>query len=427
MRFLKFFVFLALLGLWPGLALAGDFSFSGQVSKDHVELGEPFTLTLVISMNGNFAFQPQITAPNLDGFQIQGGPAHNSQQSWVNGAVSSTDSYTWELVALKSGTLQLGPFTASAKDAAQGDLSKTVAAIKIYVSKGASGPVLPPTPTPDTGSAASSEDDSNQLRGIKADLGPPWARIAALALAVLLILGIIAWLVFRPKKPKKLEVIRDPGQVALMDLEKAKALLAKGDEEAYYKELGRIIRFYLRHRLRSPEKEMTLFEAERLALKALPEGSETRIDLEALPQLQALLFGGIKPQAKDADQVPAGLRQLILELEKGALWRPSESVKAELERIREVYGAQGGEPYFKALAKAFGEHRERLDEELGPEALEDKMAKALEELGPAAAARVSDILLSKKPKEDMDLDKLCKDLQRLADALEGGHAHGKRN
>lgn len=417
---MRFLIFIALLGLFPSALVAGNFDMAASVSKADVELGETLTLSVVVAVDGNLAFAPQLDAFSFEGFQIQSGPRQGQQVSWVNGVVKAQVKVEWDIAAVKSGNLRLGPFKATAKDASQGDIVKTAPAIAIHVAKGR-GMILPPTPTPDTGSGSALQDT---LRDIKADLGFPWGRALLLALAILSLAGIFAWYFFKPKKPKKIEVIRDPGQVALLELEKAKEILARGDEEDYYLELARIIRFYLRHRLRTPDKELTLLEAERLVERALL-GAGFEKKTEAITRLQELLFGGIKPEARDAEVLNVGLRGAILDLEKGASWKPSEIVKAELERARELYAAKGREEYFGALGKAFRDYRDQLDQRFGAEVFQDKLSRALEELGPAATARLQHILLSKRMDDEMDLDKLYKELQRLVDALEGGQSNGK--
>jgi hypothetical protein len=419
---MRFLIFIALCGLLPSALLAGNFEMAAHVSKADVELGETITLKLAVVVDGNLAFAPQLDALLFEGFQVQSGPRQSQQVNWMNGVVKAQVSVEWELAAIKSGTLTLGPFRATAKDASQGDIVKIAPAIAIHVAK-SRGAVLPPTPTPDSGGAPGSQASQDALRDIKADLGFPWGRALVLALAALALAAGFLWLFFKPKKPKKIEVIRDPGQVALLDLEKAREILARGDEEAYYLELARIIRFYLRHRLRTPDKELTLFEAELLVRRALG-GTEAEKNTEAIARLQELLFGGIRPEARDADTLPLGLRQAILDLEKGASWKPSEIVKAELERARELYSQKGGEHYFSALGKAFRDYRGQLEERLGQETSQARLAKALEELGPAASARLQHVLLFKRLDDEMDLDKLYKELQRLIDALEGGN-HGK--
>jgi hypothetical protein len=382
-------------------------------------------LTLQLTVDGNFTFQPQIEIPAMDGFQIRGGPRQGSSYNWVNGVVKQQATVQWELVPLKSGRLSIGPFKASAKDAAQGEVAKTAPAIIIQVAK-ASGFALPPTPTPEPDAAPDPSVD--ELREIRGDLGFPWARAAVVAGIFLLILGLIAWWALRTPPPKKVEIVRDPGQQALLELEKARLLLVAGDEAAYYKELGRIIRFYLRHRMRMPEKELTLYEAQRLMEQALMKGGEAQA-LEgraALERLQELLFAGAGFEAKDASELSPAMRRAILALEKDAHWSEEELVKTELDRIAEVMAPQGGEAHFQAMLKCFKAYLSRREERIGKEALQSQLAAALEEMGPAATSRVGYVLLSRRLREELDLEKLNRDLQKLSELLEKGVNHGKR-
>ncbi|MES2201462.1 MAG: BatD family protein [candidate division FCPU426 bacterium] len=298
--------------------MAGSFELSAAVSKDHVELGETFTLSLTVNEDGNFAFSPQLELPRFDGFQVQSGPQQRQQVTWVNGVGKAKVMVEWELAPLRAGRLNLGPFRALAKDATSGDVVKTAPALTITVSRGV-GQALPPTPTPE-----GEEDlDAEGLRDIKPDLGPPWARILLLAAVLLLLLGLGLWFWLRPRKSRPVEIVRDPAQLALLDLERARTLLDQGDEPGYYRELARVIRFYLRHRSRKPEKELTLLEAEAL-MRAVLSAQGYAALAPTIERLQLLLFAKVKPEALDAERLPQGLRQGILLMEEKGDWKAFE-------------------------------------------------------------------------------------------------------
>jgi hypothetical protein len=333
----------------------------------------------------------------------------------------------WTFVAIKSGKLSLGPFKVEAKDASSGEIFKSFPAISIIVAK-TKNFAIPPTPTAEPNGALGPQGGDDQLRDIKGDLGFPWPRASAIAGIVLALLALAAWLLLRPPKPQKIEAVRDPGQQALMDLEKAREILVRGDESEYYKELARIIRFYLRHRMRLPEKELTLFESRGNLERALQNSGTEKLEQASgtLERLEEILFASSQPQAKDAEQLPQGLRQAILELEKQSQWKEHEIVKVELDRLRQEFaqGHASDEAYFKGMAGAFRAHFGRLSERFGADALKSRLEKSLEELGPASTQRVGYVLLSKRIREELDLDKLNKDLSRLAGMLEEGVKHG---
>jgi hypothetical protein len=432
--------FICLLGLIVGLNTqlnaAGNFHVEAQVSKDHVELGESFVLSVLLTAQGNFSFPPALDPSIADGsifknagFQIQAGPQVRNGSSWVNSVVTTQLQVQWELVALKSGTLTLGPFKASAKDASQGDLSEASPALTITVAKG-QGLVLPPTPTPEPDGSISPQAEDQNIRDIKPDLGFPWLRASALGAVLLLVLGLLAWWALRPAPPKKIEAVRDPGQVALLELEKARQLLVAGDEAAYYKELGRIIRFYLRHRMRRPEKELTLAEAEGILQKALSKPGEAASGAAsgpaAIERLQELLFANSAPQAQDADSIAPALRQSILSLEKGASWNEVDLLKAELDRAAESLGEGEAAAWYQAMLKIYKDYFAREEERFGKDGLQERIASGLEEMGPSASARLSYVLLSKRLRQDLDLEKLNRDLQKLSELIEKGVNHGKR-
>ena len=84
--------------------------------------------------------------------------------------------------------------------------------------------------------------------------------------------------VARPRTRPRPVVVRDPGQLALQELEQAREKLTLDeDHEAYVRELARLFRFYLRHRLRSPEAQWTLAECGHKAVAKLNQLPSPRL------------------------------------------------------------------------------------------------------------------------------------------------------
>jgi len=199
-----------------------------------------------------------------------------------------------------------------------------------------------------------------------------------------------------------------------MDLENAARLLKAGELEAYLKELGRLIRFYLRHRLRRPEDELTLGQAMRESQKALLRSQESAAKAEVLADLEILLFSGVEAAAAQAEKAGSQLRGLILALEREARWSPSDRAQAELDQAFETLPY----PAYAAKARQLGQG---LLEQLGEQA-EARQLAALDLLGPAAAARVKALMQARRPGEDFDPDKTHKDFKRYIEALHNAQA-----
>ncbi len=373
-----------------------------ETDKVRVELGETLIYRVTLQVQGNLTFQPQLSPPDFAGFQVRQGPRQNSNMQWVNGLVNMTYVFEWDLAAQQSGRLAIKPFTVSGNEPGQGVFTRKSAALSVEVAR-AKANVLPPTPTPDTGL------EVDELADIKPDLGFAWLRIGILVLLFSALLALVLWFWLKPRKPKKIEIHRDPGQVALMDLEQAARLLKAGEIEAYLKELGRLIRFYLRHRLRRPEDELTLAQAQNHAQRALLRSQESGDKAGILSEIEILLFSGVESGTAEAEKVGARLRELILALEREATWSPIDIYHAELDKAFET------NPYHRFAAQARLLCVE-LMEGLGAQR-DERQTAALEVLGPAAAQRVKDLLQVRRLDRDFDPAKTHKDLKRYIEAL----------
>ena len=281
-------------------AHAGTFDMSAAVDHDHLELGESLRFTLSVRLNGRMDFAPQIEQPTFPGFQVQGGPAQSQNISWVNGAMSMQQSFTWELVAQKSGDLVLGPYHATGKDALAGNLARETKPITVHVSRPKNlGFTLPSQnpgaePTPD-----------EEIRDIKADRPFPWGLAALAAAALAGLAGFFVWWWLRPVKPKQEFVPRDPAQLALEQLERLRQALQPGGEADFVKASTGVLRQYLRFRL-DLRNEATLAEALRALQKATGCKDGAHISLKK----RIPLGGGLAGGSTDAAAALKGLNQL---------------------------------------------------------------------------------------------------------------------
>ena len=83
---------------------------SGSVDRTALTTDETLTLTVVVNAPGQNVPQPQL--PDLNGFSIMGNSS-SSQISIVNGAISSSNSYSYRLQPYQSGSLTIEPVTLS--------------------------------------------------------------------------------------------------------------------------------------------------------------------------------------------------------------------------------------------------------------------------------------------------------------------------
>jgi hypothetical protein len=304
-------VLLALLVSLAALGRAGSFEMQATVDRHELELGESLQLRVSVDIQGQLDFQPQLQAPNFDGFEVHG-PSQQQNVAWVNGAMSMTQALVWDLTAVKAGKLTLGPFVITAKDAKHGDIRKEAPAIIITVKrpKGLKLNAQQPqaVPTMNLNSQGPQGDDQT-LRDIKPDRALPWAWIAGSSLLLLAaLIGVLTWWRRQPQGPPPVVVPRDPGQFALEQLEKARQGLVAGEERAFVLAGARLLRDYLRHRLRVAD-EATLGQALRLMSRRSPELEEGRA---TSARLDYLVFGGVEVQPADSDWAYAAIRAYII-------------------------------------------------------------------------------------------------------------------
>ena len=129
--------------------LAQDASFDASVDKNPVGLGDQFTLSLRLS-NGGMGGGKNLQIPDLSKFHIMSGPNQSSSMQFINGAVSSSITYSYILQPKEMGKFQIG----SASIEAGGNVYKTIP-ITLEVVKG--------TPQQNQQSASNQNDISGQI------------------------------------------------------------------------------------------------------------------------------------------------------------------------------------------------------------------------------------------------------------------------
>ena len=116
---LKFYIsiFISLLTL---SVLAQEATLVTKVSKNKLGLNQRLRIEFSINKQGGDNFTP----PNFTNFKIVGGPSQSVSQSWINGKVSFSQSYTYIIQPARKGELSIG--SASIEIAGQTIQSKPV-------------------------------------------------------------------------------------------------------------------------------------------------------------------------------------------------------------------------------------------------------------------------------------------------------------
>lgn len=99
---IRYYTTAALL-LCSSLLFAQDIKFTASVSKTQVGTGEPFEVTFSINGNGD-----RFTPPDFSGFQLLSGPNVSTSMTSINGSTTVSNSYSYDLVAVKEGSAIIG-------------------------------------------------------------------------------------------------------------------------------------------------------------------------------------------------------------------------------------------------------------------------------------------------------------------------------
>jgi hypothetical protein len=105
----KFHILLTGLFLYAVAAIAQDATFTAAVSKNPVAADERFTLEFTVTTGG--ATGKSFKAPDLGKFLVLSGPNQSTSMQIINGAISSSQSYSYILQAREPGTFAIAPAT----------------------------------------------------------------------------------------------------------------------------------------------------------------------------------------------------------------------------------------------------------------------------------------------------------------------------
>lgn len=93
-----------------GSASAQDASFGASVDKNPVAFGDQFTLTFVLN-NAGMGGGKDMKLPDLGNFHIMSGPNQSTSMQFINGAVSSSVTYSYILQPKDMGKFTIGSAT----------------------------------------------------------------------------------------------------------------------------------------------------------------------------------------------------------------------------------------------------------------------------------------------------------------------------
>lgn len=129
------FLYLALLlaVVAPHVA-AQDASFQASVDRNPVGAGEQFTLSLTLS-NAGMGGGSNLTLPDLGKFHMMSGPNQSTSMQFINGAVSSSVTYSYILQPKEPGTFTIGSVSIEA-----GGKKYTTQPLTLQVVKGSGRP-----------------------------------------------------------------------------------------------------------------------------------------------------------------------------------------------------------------------------------------------------------------------------------------------
>jgi hypothetical protein len=411
---------LALLLAAPLWAYAGTFDLDASVDHNDLELGETLQFTLRLTVHGSLAFQPNIATPDFTGFQAQG-PSQSYSSTWINGQATIVYNLTWELEAVKAGRFVLGPYRATAKDAAQGDIERLTQPIVVTV-RHPKGLTLPSQASQPSADAQDQEPapDVNSLHDIKPDRALPWSLVGLALAALLGLLGLLVWLA-RPRAEREPEeaMPADPAQAAILKLDRALQLyLIQNDGRAYATAVGETLKQYLRQRL-GLRPGLTLGEAFRDLRRRYPQVLPRRA--QALRQrLDLFVYGGAAFPAEEREALDLDARDLIRGFESAAqpsavleefskalghlagVWREGQAKSAWMgmrAAALERFKAACGSPARRALPKG-------------------TLAAALRTLEAPELLRTLDWLDTEVPPRGADPEETVERLMRLAAAVE---------
>ncbi len=95
--------------VFHGILLSADITLQATVDRNQVVLNERFLYTIEVS--GESTSLPKPNIPAFDGFSILSGPNTSTNIQFINGAMSSSNTYAFHLMPQKVGKFNIAPAT----------------------------------------------------------------------------------------------------------------------------------------------------------------------------------------------------------------------------------------------------------------------------------------------------------------------------
>jgi hypothetical protein len=316
----------------------GDYALDAQVDKKTISVGQPITLTLIVSGHGNIKSLPDLTIPPLTNFRtFDANAATNIDKK--DGQVSGSKVFKTVLIPTASGELTIPPVSFAYFDTKDRTYRQVRShPIVIHVTPGTGAP----QPTIGMGETSPGSQAPAAAPGIKllgediryirtppsiASAGDPlyrqtWFRWLHIVLAGLLTLaGLVRLYHFLFLSNTALYRFRKAYEQSMTGLKKTEDYLAKNDIKGAGSHLANVVQDYLAAKLGIQKRSLSLREIiERLKSRGLVghTGEKLRNIWETLDLFQ------FAPAQMRPDEVRAAMQtaeHVIDEVEREITWK----------------------------------------------------------------------------------------------------------
>lgn len=274
------------------------FEITLKAEKDRYELAESIKLTYTI----NGPEQAELTFPEADKLDLKPFEIRDAASATLN---ASGGRRSWEyrvkVTAYENGKLHLPQGVIKARPGpGQPQIDLSLPSADLQIERVPAGPKDKP-------------DEVRDAKSLEYSGIPPWL-VLVIALASVLALMLLRWLVAWLRRPRKVASPPplDPFPWALQQLEKlaSERLDRQGQWEPFYDQLTHVLRFYLGWRFQHSLLELTTSEI--LSTLSLPD-QHFRPAKDLLETADMVKFARSYPQLEKSEQHLTWARQLVEE------------------------------------------------------------------------------------------------------------------
>ncbi len=286
---------------------------SASVDKNSVELGDVVRYTVTVNKAGG-GQAPSVVPPSFEGFR-QAGTYSSSSMNIFNANVRMTTSIAFDLVAVKSGEIEIAPARVQFHNPDTKKIEEiSTKSVIVTVGKGARKSQPPPEDTPVPAPAVQAQ--SADIREIKMSLELRPGDILPYLLLGLVFVAALVFAAYRIFGKKAEAVIQaepaDLRKEALKELKKADELVKKGRVKEYHYEIYEIIREYLSGVFEVSFREMTTAEIMRKIMAEKPALKKNSAAIEAFFRgCDAVKFAGYVPDDEEIAKAKKEAENLI--------------------------------------------------------------------------------------------------------------------